>query len=78
MFVWSDIHNLSSNFNKKTTHRYYSRNSFKLRRLSIPRPGEVLGLAGTNRIGESTALKIVAGKQKPNFEICSVSDYFIS
>lgn len=36
------------------------------RRLPMPRPGQVLGLVGTNGIGKSTALKILAGKLKPN------------
>jgi translation initiation factor RLI1 len=35
-------------------------------RLPVPRPGQVLGLVGTNGIGKSTALKILAGKVKPN------------
>lgn len=45
------------------THRY-SANSFKLHRLPMPRPGQVLGLVGTNGIGKSTALKILSGKLK--------------
>jgi len=32
----------------------------------MPRPGQVLGLVGTNGIGKSTALKILAGSLKPN------------
>ena len=42
-------------------------------RLPNPRPGEVLGLVGTNGIGKSTALKILAGKQKPNLGKFTVS-----
>lgn len=59
------IINLPSNLETETTHRY-SANSFKLHRLPTPRPGQVLGLVGTNGIGKLTALKILAGKQKPN------------
>jgi len=59
------IINLPTNLEKQTTHRY-SANSFKLHRLPTPRPGQVLGLVGTNGIGKSTALKILAGKEKPN------------
>lgn len=59
------IINLPRNLEKDTTHRY-SANSFKLHRMPTPRPGQVLGLVGTNGIGKSTALKILAGKLKPN------------
>lgn len=59
------IINLPGNLASQTTHRY-GPNSFKLHRLPRPRPGQVLGLVGTNGIGKSTALKILAGKVKPN------------
>mmetsp|Transcript_9512 Transcript_9512/g.14319 ORF Transcript_9512/g.14319 Transcript_9512/m.14319 type:complete len:624 (-) Transcript_9512:258-2129(-) len=59
------IINLPKSLEKDQTHRY-GPNSFKLHRLPMPRPGQVLGLVGTNGIGKSTALKILAGKQKPN------------
>lgn len=59
------IINLPTNLEKEVTHRY-SANSFKLHRLPTPRPGQVLGLVGTNGIGKSTALKILAGNEKPN------------
>ena len=54
-----------TNLDSETTHRY-GPNSFKLHRLPNPRSGQVLGLVGINGIGKSTALKILAGKQKPN------------
>ena len=60
-----NIINLPKNLQAETTHRY-GPNSFKLHRLPTPRPGQVLGLVGTNGIGKSTALKILAGKVKPN------------
>ena len=41
-------------------------NSFKLHRLPTPKAGQVLGLVGTNGIGKSTALQILANKIKPN------------
>ncbi|OMH82028.1 ABC transporter E family member 2 [Zancudomyces culisetae] len=59
------IINLPANLEKETTHRYGG-NAFKLHRLPTPRPGQVLGLVGTNGIGKSTALKILSGKLKPN------------
>lgn len=36
----------------------------------MPRPGQVLGLVGQNGTGKSTALKILAGKCKPNLGRC--------
>jgi len=59
------IINLPKELDKETTHRY-GPNSFKLHRLPVPRPGKVLGLVGTNGIGKSTALNILAGMLKPN------------
>eukprot|EP01065_Artemidia_motanka_P039825 TRINITY_DN4910_c3_g1_i1.p2 TRINITY_DN4910_c3_g1~~TRINITY_DN4910_c3_g1_i1.p2 ORF type:complete len:661 (+),score=278.04 TRINITY_DN4910_c3_g1_i1:82-1983(+) len=59
------IINLPKSLEAHTTHRY-GPNSFRLHRLPLPRPGQVLGLVGTNGIGKSTALKILGGKFKPN------------
>jgi len=59
------IINLPKDLSKDITHQYGS-NSFRLHKLPIPRPNQVLGLVGTNGIGKSTALKILAGKLIPN------------
>ena len=59
------IINLPKSLEKEQTQRF-GPNSFKLHRLPMPRPGQVLGLVGTNGIGKSTALKILGGKLKPN------------
>src|SRR4051812_32923020 len=66
------IINLPTNLDSQVTHRYTA-NAFKLHRLPTPRTGQVLGLVGTNGIGKSTALKILAGKLKPNlgrYDVC--------
>eukprot|EP00475_Leptophrys_vorax_P033665 TRINITY_DN5325_c0_g2_i1.p1 TRINITY_DN5325_c0_g2~~TRINITY_DN5325_c0_g2_i1.p1 ORF type:complete len:655 (-),score=210.97 TRINITY_DN5325_c0_g2_i1:138-2102(-) len=60
-----NIINLPGDLESRTTHRY-GPNSFKLHGLPTPRAGEVLGLVGTNGIGKSTAMKVLAGKLKPN------------
>jgi ATP-binding cassette subfamily E protein 1 len=60
-----NIINLPKDLSSHTTHRH-GPNSFKLHRLPVPRPGQVLGLVGTNGIGKTTACTILAGKLKPN------------
>ncbi|XP_015613678.1 ABC transporter E family member 1-like [Oryza sativa Japonica Group] len=70
------IINLPKELDKDTTHRF-GQNSFKLHRLPVPIPGQVLGLVGINGIGKSTALNILAGQIKPNLGRYDVEALFL-
>lgn len=59
------IVNLPADLTTGIIHRY-GPNGFKLHGLPSPKAGRVLGLLGSNGIGKSTALKVLAGKLKPN------------
>lgn len=48
-----------------TTH-HYGQNMFKLHRLPMPAPNQVVGILGSNGTGKSTAVKILSGDIKPN------------
>lgn len=60
-----DIINLPEELTKEPVHRY-SENGFALYSLPVPIFGKVVGIIGKNGIGKSTALKILAGVEKPN------------
>lgn len=59
------IVSLPTSLEKDIVHRY-GKNLFKLHRLPVLKKGIITGLVGTNGIGKSTALKILAGIEKPN------------
>jgi len=63
-----DIINLPEALTKEPVHRY-SENGFALYSLPAPIFGKVVGIIGKNGIGKSTALKILAGVEKPNLGI---------
>ena len=67
------IVNLPTNLDADAAHRF-GPNGFKLCRLPTPRPGQVMGLVGTNGIGKTTALRILAGKLKPNLGLVMGGD----
>ena len=57
--------NLPEKLKEKPVHRF-GRNQFLLFRLPFPIESEVVGLIGSNGLGKTTALMILAGKIKPN------------
>ena len=62
-----DIINLPEELKTTPVHRY-GENLFALYNLPVPIFGKVVGIIGKNGIGKSTAMKILAGVLKPNFE----------
>jgi ATP-binding cassette, sub-family E, member 1 len=60
------IINLPEELDQDPIHRF-GENQFALFSLPIPVFGKVVGILGSNGIGKSTAIKILAGILKPNF-----------
>ncbi|AFP65703.1 RNase L inhibitor (nucleomorph) [Chroomonas mesostigmatica CCMP1168] len=59
------IINFPEEMNKNLLHQF-NLNSFRLYRFPIPKKGKILGIIGSNGIGKSTCLKILAGILVPN------------
>ncbi|AYV84604.1 MAG: putative ABC transporter E family member 1-like [Hyperionvirus sp.] len=61
------IVNVPSEVGNFISHRF-GVNGFRLYRMPVMKPFQVIGLLGQNGIGKSTVMQILAGKLKPNFE----------
>jgi len=59
------IVNLPEKLSRNLVHRY-GPNAFELFKLPVPKEGRSLGILGSNGVGKSTSLKILAGVIKPN------------
>lgn len=59
------IVNLPEKLSRSLVHRY-GPNAFELFRLPVPKESRSLGILGSNGVGKSTSLKILAGVLKPN------------
>ncbi len=60
-----NIVNLPEKLKEKPTHRF-GKNQFVLFRLPYPIENQIVGLVGSNGLGKTTALQILAGQLKPN------------
>ena len=67
------IINLPKELEQEPIHQY-GVNGFRLYNLPTPIFGKVVGVLGVNGIGKSTAIKILAGIEKPNFGDISKKD----
>lgn len=59
------IVNLPEKLSGELVHRY-GPNAFELFRLPVPKKGTIIGLIGSNGVGKTTSLRILAGEIKPN------------
>src|SRR3989344_3213840 len=66
-FMAIQIVNLPVELTTEIVHRY-DENGFRLYRLPLLSRGQVTGIMGSNGIGKSTILQILAGSIIPNFE----------
>lgn len=58
---------IPSEITGKIIHRY-NVNGFRLYKMPVMKPNQIMGLIGANGIGKSTVMQILTNKIKPNFE----------